>query len=177
MRPVAVAIAVALLSSACSSNDHSDIEPAFIPASDVEFIDSMVAHHQMAIDMANEEVARGVSSEVKAMAQEMIAVQMQEIATMRAARRELTGDERGTVMMDPHMDVDMGRFNGIGGAELDRRFLEEMIAHHAGALQTSHRALPNLTRNDMRALATSMSESQAREIGDMRTMLDAMTSR
>lgn len=31
---------------------------------------------------------------------------------MRGARRELTGDEDGELMMDPHMDVDMGRLDG-----------------------------------------------------------------
>lgn len=167
----------ALLFLACSSDDTSSDRAPFIPASDVEFIDSLTSHHQMAIEMANEVVARGASSEVKSMAADMITVQTQEIAEMRAARRELTGSEQSEMTMDPHMDLDMGALRAVSGAELDRRFLEEMIVHHAGALQTTHRALPNLAREDMRALAVSANESQAREIGDMRTMLDAMASR
>ena len=59
----------------------------------------------------------------------------------------------------------------MSGAELDRMFLSDMIAHHAGALSMSHRAMPYLQRNELKTMAQNIFDSQAREIGDIHSML------
>lgn len=53
--------------TACDTQHASDSSPA----SDVEFIDAMVPHHRMAIHMADMELARGESAEIKDMAEAM----------------------------------------------------------------------------------------------------------
>ena len=57
------------------------------PSGDVDkdFVDMMVPHHQGAIDMAVLELRFGHNERLKALAQEIIVTQQQEIAAMRLA--------------------------------------------------------------------------------------------
>lgn len=146
---------------------------AFIPADDVEFIDALVPHHQGATLMADMLLQRGAKSELKSMAQQMKDTQNQEITLMKSARQQLTGSPETPADTDPHMQADMEHMKSLAGAELDRMFLQDMIPHHAGAIEMAHRALPNLKRSDMRTLAMSIVASQAKEVGKLQEMLNS----
>ena len=50
---------------------------------DVDFVRSMIPHHQGAIDMAEVELKYGTDPEMQKMAQDIIAAQEKEIATMK----------------------------------------------------------------------------------------------
>ena len=52
---------------------------------DKDFVDMMVPHHQGAIDMAVLELRYGTSARLKALAQEIVVTQQQEIAAMKLA--------------------------------------------------------------------------------------------
>jgi uncharacterized protein (DUF305 family) len=52
-------------------------------ASDVDFVQLMLPHHQAAIDMAKSELLHGKSSELRRLAQEIITDQQSEIDLMR----------------------------------------------------------------------------------------------
>ena len=64
----------------------------------------------------------------------------------------------------------MDRMSTLSGAELDALFLERMIAHHAGGLQLADRALPTLEQKDLRALARTIVQEQAAEIGQLQAL-------
>jgi len=142
------------------------------PKDDTEFIDFFVPHHEMALMMAEREVAGGADPEVVAMAQDMKDSQTAEVQLMKDKRAELTGEaEPSTPPEDPHMMAEMREMETMNGTALDRMFLEEMIVHHASALPTSHRAKPHVEDADLQELADSMFEAQAKEIGEMQEML------
>lgn len=177
---VAVAVGlVAALASGCTQTGDSSADashsthaiPApFTPANDLQFIDGMVPHHDMATRMADHALMHGASATVRAMAQRMKDMQSREIATMRTARQALAGAAESPPHDDPRMAADMTRLMAASGAALDAMFLEQMIPHHAGGIQMAYRALPNLRRPELRALATGIVDSQAREIGEMQAM-------
>ncbi|MEV4462696.1 DUF305 domain-containing protein [Micromonospora echinofusca] len=50
---------------------------------DRQFLTMMIAHHEGAITMARDELARGVNAEAKALAQQIVGTQQAEIDTMR----------------------------------------------------------------------------------------------
>ncbi|MFG1761392.1 DUF305 domain-containing protein [Micromonospora echinofusca] len=50
---------------------------------DRQFLTMMIAHHEGAITMARDELARGVNAEAKALAQQIVSTQQAEIDTMR----------------------------------------------------------------------------------------------
>ena len=162
--------------AACGEDDDMAMgrEPPSIPEDDVAYVEELVPHHMGAIEMADEVLARGADPEVRAMASEMKTAQEDEIATMMSTRHAMTGRDAMPMMADPHMDADMAELRGLSGLELDRAFLRHMIPHHAGAVLTSHRALPNLTRPELRELAEMTVAVQTREAAAMLDRLEAL---
>lgn len=143
------------------------------PADEVEFIDFFVPHHTMAVEMAEHEIAHGKDADVIAMAKMMREAQTSEIELMQSKREELTGSTEPTpVPEDPHAASEMVAMMKMTGAELDRMFMEEMLVHHSSALPTSHRTKPHVSDPELQALADSMFSDQAKEIGELESMLD-----
>lgn len=146
----------------------------FIPANDLQFIDALGPHHQMAVQMAEQEVARGSNAEVKAMAVKMTEMQLMDIEKLKHARHEIMGNPNFRPMHDPHSEHDLAELRKLSGIELDRAFLKHMIPHHAEALSVAHRALRHLKREDMHELAKMNIQDQAKEIGEMQELLEAI---
>ena len=162
--------------AACDSAGDADAQrdPPPIPEDDVAFIDHLVPHHATAIMMADEVLERGSDAEVRAMAAMMKTAQQEEIDLMLSKRSAITGRQTTPTMDDPHADGDMAEMSGLSGLELDRTFLRDMIPHHAGAVSTAHRALPNLADAELRALAESTVKNQTREAAKMLDKLEAL---
>lgn len=156
--------------TACDAMDGQSAPTT--PRSDVEFIDAMVPHHRMAVDMAEIELAGGDSPEVRMMAQKMKDAQEAEITKMQAIREELTGSGLVPEHLDHQATEDLEKLKAASGSALDRLFLEEMLPHHAGAIVMSHEALPYLERPDLRSMADKIILDQAKEIGMIAMMLE-----
>jgi uncharacterized protein (DUF305 family) len=74
-----------------SSMNHSDMKSSPNAASqpyDLQFIDTMIHHHQGAVDMAKIAVGKTNNQELKAFAQKIIADQTREIAQMKDWREK-----------------------------------------------------------------------------------------
>lgn len=72
-----------------SQEDMQKLEAANGAEFDRTFLDIFIKHHQMAIDMAKEEVAKGKDAEIKKKAREMSSVQTKEIAEMRRLKAKV----------------------------------------------------------------------------------------
>lgn len=158
----------------CNSEDDGDVEsvsPPPIPASDVDYIDNLVPHHEMALQMADAVIARGSDAAVKDMAEEMKAMQAEEIATLREIRERVAGNNRIARIGDPHASLDVERIEAAAGPAADVAFLENMIPHHAGAVSLSHRALDQLSDPELIEMAQMTIVMQTREMNEMLDML------
>jgi uncharacterized protein (DUF305 family) len=151
--------------SMASSGAMSMDQQAFIPM--------MVAHHQMAVDMAKVELERGKDPQVKAMARKVVADQSKEIAAMRAWYRDWYGSDvprmpmSGAMgMMGMSMDMDELRAT----AEPDRVFLRMMQPHHAGAVLMADMVLQGNPRKEVSDLAKQIVAAQSDEMGSMQEM-------
>lgn len=149
------------------------------PPTDLELIDMMIPHHEMAIQMADQELARGADPRVREMASMIKSAQLQEIAEMRAIRQQLTGDPNPPPASppDPHAEADMALLMSLSGEDLDEAFLTHMIPHHSMAIINAHRLLPQLRRPDLRRMAIQIFESQADEIPRMQELREALDAR
>ena len=112
---------------------------------DVAFLQSMIHHHQQAVDMAELVEARTNRLELREAAGRIKASQNDEIKFMRdwlTTRGEHApepgmGHDHGAheVMKGMASAADMAALKTLNGTDFDRKFLTLMIAHHKGAVK------------------------------------------
>ena len=148
---------------------------------DLRFIDSMVMHHQGAVNMAEEVLQKSQRPEMKKLAQDIIAAQKQEIAQMKQWRTTWYPNANQTPMawsaemghtmaMSENMKQSMMMSMDLGkaDADFDLRFIDAMIPHHEGALVMAKDALGKTKRPEMKQLAQDILTSQQQEIEQMK---------
>lgn len=169
------------------SHDHMAMESspgaADAPA-DLQFIDTMIAHHQGAIDMAKLAETRAERAEMKKLAAAIIADQEREITGMKRWRDEWFKEAAPAINMDyPGMregmgGMDMEKLGSLSGNAFDIEFIRQMIPHHDGALAMSEALLGNADqkyateRDILKRFANSIIKVQKEEIDQMKKWLD-----
>lgn len=198
LRPLLVLVAAALFLAACG--EDSD-DPAMAPTqaedgfaesdetepnqADIEFTQSMIVHHEQAIEMAARAEDRAEAEEVRSLATRIGEAQQPEIDRMQQwleAWGEDAPDAGGD--MD-HDDMDMGGGDSMGmmsdedmeqleaasGAEFDRMFLEMMIEHHRGAIAMAQEVQTEGSHPDVLTLADDVVNDQEAEVEEMEQLL------
>ncbi|WP_404850315.1 DUF305 domain-containing protein [Dietzia kunjamensis] len=163
-------------------------------AADVMFVRMMIPHHEQAIEMSDIMLAKpDVPADVTALAEEIKAGQNPEIDQMEAwldqwgqppGPRDGHRGHGGGGM--PVMGNDMSMMDGMlsadelqqlfdaEGTDAARLYLEQMIAHHEGAIDMAQGEVSDGTYQPTVDLARSIIDTQQQEIARMREMLAAM---
>ena len=145
--------------------------PQIVPApNDVTFIDMMVPHHQLAVDMAKIAQEKATHGELKGLANDIIRAQEDEIRRMGMWRGDLAGSATPAAnpMGEVHMagmDVDLEQLKASN--TFDRDFILAMIPHHQSAIDMSRASLPNLKYAPLHDLANDIITTQQIEIDRM----------
>jgi uncharacterized protein (DUF305 family) len=147
----------------------------------LRFIDGMTVHHQGAVNMAKEVLAKSKRQEMKQLANNIIAAQNSEIDRMKEWRKTWYPQASSTPMayhaqmghmmaMTPEQmqDMMMSMDLGAGDDKFDLRFLNAMIPHHEGALVMAEDALKKSQRPEMKKLSQEILISQKQEIEQMK---------
>lgn len=178
----AALVAVALL-AACAAPDNRPYDDA-----DVLFATEMIPHHQQAVAMAALAPAHGASRPVQAVASQISAEQIPEIAQLRGMLAEwgqseptaapmggMPGMGDGGALADaaPGMMTadEMTRLEAAGGPAFDRAFLQMMITHHQGALTMAKAELADGRDPDATLMAQNISDAQQASIELMQRLL------
>lgn len=202
-RPV-IAMAIAVLGlgvlAGCSAAESGTPEPASTSqaaasATDVAFAQSMIPHHEQAVEMANLALSAdsGASEQVRQLAEQIKAAQDPEIEQMTewlqawGAPSAMPGASDGDELqgMD-HSGHDMGGMTVAGmmtaeqmaqlqaasGTRFDEMWLTMMIAHHQGAVAMAEQAASS-SNPDVTTLAEAVIATQQQEISQMQTMLSS----
>ena len=145
---------------------------------DLAYIDLMVPHHQLAVDMAHIAAKKAVHGELKGMARDIAWAQADEINRMNIWRQEIvaatggdasgptpgmSGHEMGAHMMGMDIDLDLLATS----PNFDRDFLKAMLPHHQSAIDMSKSALPHLKKAEVRDLANDIITTQQTEMDRM----------
>lgn len=148
---------------------------------DTEFAQMMIVHHEGAIEMANDAARRTGSEQVRRLAEDIAAAQgpeIQQMASWLQAWGEPVApeghggmDHGGMQMEDLGQEEAMAELHAVSGEDLDRRFLELMIAHHEGAVEMAQAHLDDGENPEALALAEKVIADQLEEIALMRQML------
>jgi uncharacterized protein (DUF305 family) len=147
---------------------------------DLRFLDSMIPHHQGALVMSQEVLAKSKRPELIKLAKSIITEQKKEITQMQIWRKQWYPKASSTPIMwhaemnhemamtPQHKEMMMMSMSlGAADAGFDRRFLDAMIPHHEGAVTMGKDLLQKSKRPEMQKLAKNIISSQQQEIDRM----------
>jgi uncharacterized protein (DUF305 family) len=141
---------------------------------DLQFLDTMIAHHQGAVDMAKMAAAKAEHAELKALAANVITSQEKEIGEMKSWREKWFAGEAPAMnmemagMSDSMKDMDMTKLGSLTGNAFDLEFIEQMIPHHEGAVIMAKEALQKSQRAEIKNMANAIIRDQEAEIKQMK---------
>lgn len=156
---------------------------------ELRFLEGMIDHHQMALDMANDCLAKAESETLITLCNEIIAAQSAEIAQMQAWLLDWYNVDYAPVSMidaeteDAHAGHDMpasdpammmgmmAGLNRLEGSTYETAWIESMIDHHDDALHMAERILERAEHEELRGLAEQIISDQSAEIEQMEAML------
>ena len=156
--------------------NHSEMNSAPNAANaayDLQFLDTMIAHHQGAVEMAKPAEAKAQNAELKSLAKNIIAEQEREIAQMKQWREQwFTGKPSAlnmemAGMTDSMKGMDMTKLNSSSGAAFDIEFINQMTPHHQGAIVMAQEALTKAEHTELKTLANNIIKAQEAEIKQM----------
>lgn len=136
---------------------------------DLQFIDTMIAHHQSAIDMANLAATNTNNAELKKFAVQISADQTREINQMKDWREKWYAGKPSALNMEmpgmaDSMKMDMSKLNTAKDKNFDLAFIEMMIPHHEGAVTMSREAQQKAEHSEIKTLANEIIKAQESEI-------------
>lgn len=173
---------------------------------ELRFLEGMIDHHQMALDMANDCLAKATSESVMTTCQNIIDAQTTEITTMQgwlldwynveytphamADMMEMMGDDMGGMdhsgmegmpATDPAMMMGMmAGLNRLEGVEYEIAWLEAMIDHHDDAIHMSERLLERIPEGEghaeLREMAQQIIDDQSAEIEAMELLITDLSA-
>jgi uncharacterized protein (DUF305 family) len=160
--------------------------PRFSPA-DAEFLQGMIHHHAQAILMAGWAPSHDASPAIRELCARIVVAQRDEIGFMQRWLREHDqtvpdGDTSHFLMPGMESMLMPGMLtaqqlivlNDSRGKDFDRRFLEDMIKHHQGAIAMVDKLFQSqgATQNDfVFKFASDVDADQSAEIERMQRML------
>lgn len=182
--------AVETTATSGSSTTEQAEESAQHSEADVMFAQMMIPHHEQAIEMSDIILSKDdVPADVTSLAEEIKAAQGPEIAQLTDWLEqwgEPTQPEGMDMDMDMGGDHDMSQMEGMlsdedlqqlsdaPGPEAAELFLNQMIAHHEGAVAMAEDQVENGTYPPAVDLAQTIIDTQQQEIDTMQQMLDSM---
>jgi uncharacterized protein (DUF305 family) len=167
----ALAVLIAAVVVGCGGDDESSA--ANTEATDDAFLAAMTEHHDAALEMAEIAQAQAQHSDVRRLADEIVAAQTDEIDQMAAIHERITGEpvdhaDHGSLGMEEHeMGMSMAPMELKGAKPFDREFLDAMIPHHQGAIRMSQIVIDQGSDAEIRAMAEGIIEAQSSEIEEM----------
>ena len=143
---------------------------------DLQFLDSMIHHHEGALQMSKMVLGKTKRQEMKTFAQKIVDDQTKEIAQMKGWREQwfsgkpsalnmaLPGMEGGTKMMNSEHVKEM---DDMDADHFDSHFLTMMIQHHEGAVLMAKDALNRGEHAEVKQIAQEIIREQEAEIKQM----------
>ena len=154
---------------------------------DLQFIDQMIVHHQMAIMSSEHMISNSERPELRQLAENIQKSQSEQIEQMQESRDEWYPDDAkqepemsNDMMDDGMMEKEMmekemmgGSMQGMMGGDIaDAMFLRMMIPHHQDAIDMSEEALERAEHPELKELAQTIIDEQSAEIELMQGYLN-----
>ena len=165
------------------SMDHSSMKSSPNAASqpyDLQFIDTMTAHHKGAVEMAKMVDGRTQNPDLMKFALQIISDQDKEIEKMKGWREKWFSGKPNSLNMEmPGMEASMKSMQNDGmkkmesatGPAFETFFLVMMIEHHKGAISMATEALSKSDHIEVKSLSNQIIKAQETEIKMMESWI------
>ena len=168
-----------------TTSDRSTKAPSTgsLNAAEIVFAQSMIPHHQQAVEMANMalDAAAHAGDNVRALATGIKAAQDPEIKTMQGWLKTagqpktmdtaMGGMDGGSAMPGMMSSAEMSGLKALQGAKFDKMWLNMMIRHHQGAITMAETVTTGGSNADVLGLAAKIIVAQQSEIDKMKILL------
>jgi uncharacterized protein (DUF305 family) len=161
------AVLAALSFSALAAAPAPDKKTALY---EIDFMEDMIDHHAMAVQMATFCEQRAVHEELRSLCTQIRESQSEEIAMMQSWLFSWYGDSYQPEMSNSGMRH-MDRLASLSGAEFEVAFMEMMIRHHEKAIKEATTCLSRAYHPELLNLCQNIIDTQTREIRQMRAWL------
>ncbi|MFC4631417.1 DUF305 domain-containing protein [Promicromonospora alba] len=147
---------------------------------DVMFAQMMIPHHEQAIEMADVVLGKpDADPQITELATQVKAAQAPEIEELGlwldTWGAERTAEHSGHAGMSGMMsEEDMQALADAAGPEANRLFLEQMIAHHQGAVEMAQTEIESGQDTGAVEMAQTIVDTQQAEIATMEDLLASM---
>jgi uncharacterized protein (DUF305 family) len=137
---------------------------------EIDFMQDMIDHHAMAVEMAEICLGKAVHEELRALCENIIAAQSAEIEQMQSWLRDWYG-----ISYEPRMKQGdermLERLASLSGAQFEIEFMQMMIQHHERAIREAEDCLRRAYHRQLRRLCENIIETQSAEIEQLQTWL------
>lgn len=134
---------------------------------DLHYIDMLIEHHQMGIDMAKMAQNKASHAELKTLATKMVEDQQKDQDQLKKWRDEwYAGKPKSDHMNMPGMkmpQMDMGKLQAASGNDFDVMFLDMIVPHHQMAIDMSKDALKKAQHAPLKTFARTTINKQQKE--------------
>jgi uncharacterized protein (DUF305 family) len=139
--------------------------------SDERFIDAMVPHLQVAVEMARVALENAEHQEIRNLAENIVSTQQAEIENLKSIKKEEFGTSEVPMEMSQEQMRSMGMMMNpeqLAHSEpFDKAFIDAMIPHHQSAIEMAQVANQESDNPEIKTLAEDIVEAQTREITQM----------
>jgi uncharacterized protein (DUF305 family) len=143
------------------------------------FLRRMIIHHSSAIDMARLIPSRAQHNELLSLEQNITGSQSQELSQMTQWLQQwyaFSPPPANQTGMGAMMLADVQQLSTLRGLAFDLAFLDMMLPHHMGAINSSLAAQSRVAHTEVRTLAQNIIAAQQREVGLMQAWQTQWTS-
>lgn len=137
---------------------------------EVRFMERMIDHHAMAVEMATVCEQKAIHSELRELCTDIRTSQAQEISTFQSWLQDWYGVSHTPEMPPGHMQQ-MEKLAALSGAEFEIEFMESMIKHHRTAVRRAGHCQERAYHGALREMCEGMIEAQLLEIQLMQEWL------
>ncbi len=128
---------------------------------DGDFLMGMIPHHQEAVDSSAYLLTRTTDPELQQFLREVIDIQSREIDQMKGWHKAWFTSE---YQADGKYIPMMGDMDKLQGKELEKVYIQDMIAHHKGAIDMARQIITLTSRSEIKTMAETIINTQTKEV-------------
>lgn len=138
---------------------------------EVLFMEDMIDHHAMAVEMSDLCLKKAIHPELQQTCREMKTSQQMEISKMKSWVANWYRIPNYRPRMTEAEQDQMKKLQALPGDQFEKQFMMQMVSHHATAIQSGAECLQRAVHKELIDLCSELVTAQAREMKEMRNWL------